>query len=50
MSADPAINEQQTPAEHPGNTAEPATKRARDPYWDVAKGLLIILMVLGHAL
>lgn len=50
MSADPAINEQQTPAEHPGNPAGPATQRARDPYWDVVKGLLIILMVLGHAL
>ena len=33
-----------------GNQAVQAAACMHDPYWDVVKGLLIILMVLGHAL
>lgn len=44
------MNDQPTAEATLENQAVQAAACMRDPYWDVVKGLLIILMVLGHAL
>lgn len=45
------MDEQQTPIECRGAPKEQlGAARARVPYWDVVKALLIILVMLGHSI